>query len=122
VVASEPLAESAPAVAACVDLQIALSRSEVDALVHAVQPEREAGHAWQVTPDRLRTAVETALGQDLADGWVLVTRLPRALHSTESWHIRLAGVTPAGRDRIVGAVRTARLAVPAPPHDAHDVR
>lgn len=122
VVASEPLGPAETAASVHVDVQVALTRAEVDALVHAVQPRRAADHAWTVTPERLRSAVEDALGPDLADGWVLVTRLPRALHSTESWHIRLAGVTPTGRDRIVRAVRSARLASAAPAPEADDVR
>ncbi len=108
--------------AARTDMQVALTRPEVEALIRQVQRSTAADHAWPATPDRLRSAVEGALGHDLAEGSVLVTRLPRALHSSESWHVRLVGVSPEACDRLTRIVRSVRLAAPMPSAGSGDVR
>lgn len=107
-----------------VDASFALTRPHVDGLLKAMIANDVSGPGGTATPDRLRSAIETALGEDRGTGTVLVTRLPRALHSSESWHVRLGGVTPAGRDRIAAVVATVRLATrtPAPTGGGSDVR
>jgi hypothetical protein len=95
-----------------VDVSFALTRTDVEGLLRAMAAADASGPGRTATPDRLRSAIETALGEDRGAGTVLVTRLPRALHSSESWHVRIGGVTPAGRDRITALVSAVRLATP----------
>jgi len=105
-----------------VDAAFALTRAEAEQLVRVADRRAGLGHVSPATPDRLRAAVEEALGDDAGGGSVVVTRLPRALHSTETWHVRIVAVPIADRDRVAGSIRAARLACAASPEGAKDVR
>lgn len=116
-----------------VDAAFALTRREVDALVRVADERTGVSQSWPATPDRVRSAIEAALavdavqgadaarGDDAAAGSVVVTRLPRALHSAETWHVRLVAVPAAGRDRVAATIGAARLAGRSPSEAERDV-
>ncbi len=101
-------APSAAVPAARVDAGYALSRAEAERLARHLGGRSHVHETGPATPARLRGAVERALGPALDGGSVEVVRLPGALHSPESWHVRLVGVPVALRDHLEAAVRASR--------------
>jgi hypothetical protein len=121
-IASRPSDVEPPGAAGRVDSAFALTRREAEEVVRVADRQAGLGHASPATPDRLRAAVEVALGDATGGGSVLVTRLPRALHSPETWHVRLVAVPPVGRDRVSASIHSARLACARSTEGAGDVR
>jgi hypothetical protein len=60
------------------------------------------------SPDQLRSAVEEAFGPWGDGGTVHVHRIPGALHTAETWHLRLESVRPEARQLVESLIAEAR--------------
>ncbi len=60
------------------------------------------------SPDQLRSAIEDVVGSWRADGTVEVRRIPAAVYTQESWHLRLSDVRPEARQLVDALTQEAR--------------
>ncbi len=90
-----------------VDAEYAFGRVELRALAETLAFELGTSAGRIATPEELRAAIASAIGERLGGGSVDVRRMPGALQTPESWHVSLDGVPPTGRQAMDELVREA---------------
>ncbi|HEY3522841.1 MAG TPA: hypothetical protein VGK63_03980 [Candidatus Limnocylindrales bacterium] len=77
-----------------VSAEYAFGRSELPAVADALRTHLRDRSRQLGSPDELRRALEEASGAASDGGRVDVRRIPGALHTAESWQVRLESVRP----------------------------
>lgn len=99
-------ADPMPAVPAPADdVVLTIGRTELDRLGAALQAFLGPDTARPDTPDRLESALATAVERLGGDGRPRVTRRPPGVYTPEAWQVRLSKVDPAIGEAIRGAAR-----------------
>lgn len=91
--------------------EFAFGRHELPAVAEALRARLHDRGRQLGSPDQLRRALEEASGAAADGGRVDVRRIPGALHTVESWQVRLESVRPEACgvvDRLLAEARGVR--------------